>query len=95
MTPRPGALAPSPCQLETHLTPAHLPRDALRWPMPSTSLGGRRRRSDMGENRGSLGGADEPRSGPWLLKAMPGETGLSVVAGGAALTLTLSQRERE
>ncbi len=37
----------------------------------------------MGENRGWLGGADEPRVGPWALEAMPGETGLSAIAAGA------------
>ena len=37
----------------------------------------------MGENRGSLGGADEPRVGPWALEAMPGETGFSAIAAGA------------
>jgi hypothetical protein len=37
----------------------------------------------MGENRGSLGSADEPRVGPWALEAMPGETGFSAIAAGA------------
>ena len=37
----------------------------------------------MGENRGSLGGADESRVGPWALEAMPGETGFSAIAAGA------------
>jgi hypothetical protein len=47
------------------------------------SLGGRRRRSEMGENRGSPGSADEPRVGPWALEAMPGQTGFSAIAAGA------------
>jgi hypothetical protein len=37
----------------------------------------------MGENRGSLGSADEPRVSPWALEAMPGETGFSAIAAGA------------
>jgi hypothetical protein len=37
----------------------------------------------MGENRGSLGSADEPRADPWALEAMPGETGFSAIAAGA------------
>ena len=40
----------------------------------------------MGENRGSLGSADEPRVGPWALEAMPGETGFSAIAAGALST---------
>jgi transposase, IS5 family len=49
----------------------------------SRSLGGRRRRSEMDENRGSLGSADEPRVGPWAWEAMLGETGFSAIAAGA------------
>jgi hypothetical protein len=50
----------------------------------------------MGENRGWLGGADEPRVGPWALEAMPGETGFSAIAAGALSaaqtpSLTVSQ----
>jgi hypothetical protein len=37
----------------------------------------------MGEKRGSLGSADEPRAGPWALEAMSGETGFSAIAAGA------------
>jgi hypothetical protein len=37
----------------------------------------------MGENRGWLGGAEEPRVGPWALEAMPSETGFSAIAAGA------------
>ena len=47
------------------------------------SLGSNRRRSEMGENRGSVGSADEPRVDPWALEAMPGETGFSAIAAGA------------
>jgi hypothetical protein len=37
----------------------------------------------MGENRGRLDGADEPRVSPWALEATPGETGCSAIAAGA------------
>jgi hypothetical protein len=37
----------------------------------------------MGENRGSVGSADEPRVDSWALEAMRGETDFSAIASGA------------
>ena len=48
----------------------------------------------MGENRGSLGGADEPRVGPWALEAMPSETGFSAIAAGARSAAQTPRRRR-
>jgi hypothetical protein len=37
----------------------------------------------MSENRGAVGGADDPRVSLWASEAMPGETGFSAIAVGA------------
>ena len=44
------------------------------------SLRGRRHRSEICENRGSLGDTEKPRAGPWAQEVVPGETGFSQVA---------------